>query len=194
MSSIEIIKTTLSTNATKPLTIEGFRSAAVLVPLMKTTNGLELLFTVRSSKLSSHAGQIAFPGGRLDDGEDFVQAALRESFEEVGIQNSTVEVLGELDQHPSPARYVVTPIVGLVEPQDLILNEDEVEEVFTVGLDEIKTIVPYSEDRHLNGYSRRLYYYPYQERIIWGLTGNVIKNLLDVMDGVRERPWEYDTE
>lgn len=192
LKTIETIKDALSGSVSKPLEIEGFRDAAVLVPLLKTDKGLELLFTVRSSQLSSHAGQISFPGGRLDEGEDFVEAALRESFEEVGMQASTVEVLGQLDLHPSPARYVVTPIVGVVEPQEFVLNEAEVEEVFTVGLEEIKTIVPYSEDRHLNGYSRRLYYYPYQERVIWGLTGNVIKNLLDVMAGVSERPWEYD--
>lgn len=192
LKTIETIKDALSGSVSKPLEIEGFRDAAVLVPLLKTDKGLELLFTVRSLQLSSHAGQISFPGGRLDEGEDFVEAALRESFEEVGMQASTVEVLGQLDLHPSPARYVVTPIVGVVEPQEFVLNEAEVEEVFTVGLEEIKTIVPYSEDRHLNGYSRRLYYYPYQERVIWGLTGNVIKNLLDVMAGVSERPWEYD--
>lgn len=174
------------------MTLEGFRRAAVLVPLIKREDDLELLFTVRSSKLSSHAGQIAFPGGRLDEGEDFIQAALRESNEEVGIQATTVEIIGELDQHPSPARYVVTPIVGLVEPQKLVLNEDEVEEVFTVTLSELKTIVPYSEDRHLNGYSRRLYYYPYEEHVIWGLTGNIIKNLLDVMVGQSDRSWEFD--
>ena len=192
LETIEIIKNSIAVSESKPLTIEGFRDAAVLVPLLKTESGLELLFTVRSSQLSSHAGQISFPGGRLDEGEDFIQAALRESNEEVGMDRSTVEVLGKLDQHPSPARYVVTPIVGVVESQEFVLNEAEVEEVFTVSLDEIKTIVPYSEDRHLNGYSRRLYYYTYQERIIWGLTGNVIKNLLDVMVGVTERPWEYE--
>ncbi len=192
LKTIETIKNAVGSSVSKPLEIEGFRDAAVLVPLLKTENSLELLFTVRSSQLSSHAGQISFPGGRLDEGEDFVQAALRESSEEVGMDSSTVEVVGQLDLHPSPARYVVTPIVGIVETQEFVLNEAEVEEVFTVGLEELKTIVPYSEDRHLNGYSRRLYYYPYQERIIWGLTGNVIKNLLDVIEGVTERPWEYE--
>jgi 8-oxo-dGTP pyrophosphatase MutT (NUDIX family) len=152
------------------------------VPLLKTQAGYELLFTVRSSQLSSHAGEISFPGGRLDEGETIDDAARREAFEEIGLTVSSESILGLLDDVPSPAKYIVTPVVALLEkPLDFTLSQAEVEEIFTADLAELARLEPRAEERILQGHRRLIHFYSYQQRTIWGLTGNVVKNLLDVL-------------
>jgi 8-oxo-dGTP pyrophosphatase MutT (NUDIX family) len=162
----------------------NFRRAAVLVPVLKTETGFELLFTVRSSQLSSHAGEISFPGGRVDDGESLDEAARREAFEEIGLTVTSEALLGYLDDVPSPANYIVTPVVAVLEkPLDLTLSQAEVEEVFTADLETLRRLEPRREERILQGHQRVIHFYTYQERVIWGLTGNVLKNLLDILQG-----------
>ena len=101
----------------------GYRRAAVLVPVLQTSGGLELFFTVRSAGLPHHAGQISFPGGRLEPGESLSDAARRETLEEVGLNVPETDLLGTLFELPSPARYLVTPVVGLIAwPQPLALR------------------------------------------------------------------------
>ena len=179
------LKTGLKHAERETMSIPGFRQAAVLVPLLHAPDGFELLFTVRSANLSNHASQISFPGGRSEPGESPAQTARRETFEEVGLRVEEDALLGELSELPSPARYIVTPIVGVVDwPQPLTLNRAEVEEVFTVPLDALRSSKPRTEARYLEGMRRVLYYYPWQERVIWGMTGNVLKNFLDVLEAV----------
>src|SRR5690606_15769393 len=96
----------LAAHAPRRMEIEGFRRAAVLVPLLDAPGGVEVLFTVRAAALKSHAGEIAFPGGRLDPGESHLEAALRETQEEVGLVVTPEQVLGRLSDHPSPAGHV----------------------------------------------------------------------------------------
>lgn len=180
---ISKLKTNLKHFERETMSIDGFRQAAVLVPLLRGPDGLELLFTVRSAALSNHAGQISFPGGRSDPGETPAQTARRETLEEVGLEVGEDALLGELSELPSPARYVATPIVGVLDwPQPLTLNPAEVEEAFTVPLDALRTLEPRTEVRYLEGMERTLYYYPWRERMIWGMTGNILKNLLDVLE------------
>ena len=176
------LRQVLSVYEPERIAIEGFRPAAVLVPLLKTEQGIELLFTVRSSALKHHAGQISFPGGRADEGETFVETAIRETHEETGLIVHKQNVLGFLDEHPSPAQYIVTPVVALLDwPQALHLNKHEVAEVFTAPLTALLNLDPGSEERQVKAFSRRLHYYHYGERVIWGLTGNVLKRLLDLV-------------
>ena len=165
------------------LQIDGFRRAGVLVPLLDGPEGFELLFTVRASTLAHHAGQIAFPGGGLEAGEGVVAGALREAREEVGLEVEAEAVLGCLDDHPSPARYVATPVVALLDwPQALRLNAAEVDEVFTVPLAELLSLTPESEERQLREIRRRIYSYRWHGRTIWGFTGNVVKNLFERLE------------
>ncbi len=164
----------------------NFRQAAVLVPILKTEAGYELLFTVRSSQLSNHAGEISFPGGRVDEGETLEAAARREAFEEIGVTVTSESVLGLLNDVPSPANYIVTPVVALLEkPLDFTLSQAEVAEIFTADLEALAGLEPRSEERILQGRRRLIYFYTYHERVIWGLTGNVLKNLLDIL-GIRK--------
>lgn len=168
----------------RELHIDGFRRASVLVPLLYGPNGVELLFTVRAAKLKSHAGEIAFPGGRLDPGETHVQAALRETEEEVGLHVAPEQVLGRLSDHPSPAGYVATPFVAQVPwPQQLTLNPAEVDAVFTVPLAELAATEPQTRVAELHRYRRLLYAYPWGKYLIWGFTGNVVRDFLEVLTG-----------
>jgi len=178
------VRDALAHHTPRGLTIPGFRNAAVLVPLLEGPEGLELLLTVRSSALRSHAGQIALPGGRLEPGESFVQAAIRETHEEVGLIVEPAAVLGELSDHPSPAGYIARPVVAMLPwPQPLTVDPGEVAEVFTVPLAELRAVKPRSELRVLRDYRRRLYFYQWRDRNIWGFTGNVIRDLFNVLDG-----------
>lgn len=162
--------------------LDGFRRAAVLVPLLDAEDGPRLLFTVRSAALRSHAGQIAFPGGRLEEGEDSVAAALRETSEEVGLSLEPSSVLGVLSDHPSPYGFVATPVVARVPwPQPLTPDPGEVASTFDVPLADLLGIEPTSEERELLHYRRLLYSYPWGGHVIWGFTGNVVKELLDVL-------------
>ncbi len=168
------------------LDFPGFRRAAVLVPVLRAADGLHLLFTVRSSGLLNHAGQIAFPGGRLELGESASGAARRETFEETGLEVSETALLGRLHDHPSPARYVVTPFVGVLEwPQVVKPNPGEVAETFTIPLVELLAIRPERETRQLEGQRRVVYSYAHrsaeQERLIWGVTGNILEDFLSII-------------
>ncbi len=183
--TLEAVARALAASVPRTLDIPGFRRAAVLVPLVEDGGALSLLLTVRAPTLRSHAGQVALPGGRLEPGEDSVDAALRETREEVGLDVPRDAVLGELSDHPSPAGYVARPVVARVpRAQPLRPDPREVAEAFLVPLDELRALTPRSEVRRLKeGARRRIFFYDWRDRVIWGFTGNVIRNLFDVLDG-----------
>lgn len=188
--AIAAVEDALANSRPRVLDIPGYRHAAVLVPLLDAGDGLELLLTVRATTLRSHAGQIALPGGRLEPGEDFIEAAIRETAEEVGLVVDRADVLGELSDHPSPAGFVARPVVARVTwPQAMTLDPREVAEAFTVPFDELRSVVPSSQLVTMNQYRRRIFSYRWGQRNIWGFTGNVIRNLFDVIDGRDDDPF-----
>lgn len=175
-----LLKKRIARVATAPLEIEEFRSAAVVVPLFRAESDWKLLFTVRSEQLSNHAGQVAFPGGKVDEGESLEEAAIRELDEEVGLR--TQEILGQLPSHLSPAKFVVTPIVALLDwPQTLKINPAEVAEVFSVPINQLKKITPRTETRTVKNTTQTIRHYDYQQHTIWGLTGNIVNDLLELI-------------
>jgi 8-oxo-dGTP pyrophosphatase MutT (NUDIX family) len=112
------------------------RDAAVLLTLLARGDGLAVLFTERAAHLKDHAGQISFPGGRIALAEPPVQAALREAYEEIGLQPAAVQVLGELDVHLTGTGFAVRPVVGVVTgPFEPRPDPDEVAAVFEVPLE-----------------------------------------------------------
>jgi 8-oxo-dGTP pyrophosphatase MutT (NUDIX family) len=116
------------------------RRAAVLIPILLEPEGARLVYTVRRDHLPDHAGQISFPGGSLEPGdESLLETALREAEEEIDLSPNLVEVIGELEEmYIPPSNFRVSPFVGLLPPEaELVIAPDEVEEIFTVSLDEL---------------------------------------------------------
>ncbi len=156
------------------------RPAAVLVPLLRAERGLNLLLTLRTQHLTSHAGQIAFPGGRIDAGDDSpVAAALRETEEETGIAPAFVEPLGFLDTYLTVTSYRVVPVVALLRDGFKIeAQPSEVSEVFQVPLEFLMD--PDNHRRHSRDWQGRARFYhamPWRDRYIWGATAAMIRNL-----------------
>lgn len=155
------------------------RPAAVLVPVVARETGLTVLFTRRTAHLNDHAGQISFPGGRTEPGDaSSAETALRETAEEIGLEASRVEVLGELSQYVTVTGYRVTPVVGLVVPPvELKLDEFEVAEAFEVPLEFL--IDPENHQRNsivFEGGARHYYAVPYGKHYIWGATAGMLMN------------------
>ncbi|MDM0043661.1 CoA pyrophosphatase [Variovorax dokdonensis] len=157
--------------------------AAVLLPIVQRERPT-LLLTERSTRMRSHSGQVAFPGGRVDpEDADIVMAAKREALEEVGLLPEFIEVLGVLPVYTTITAFVVTPVVALVRPGfELELNPDEVADAFEVPLDFLMN--PANHRRHamvgegLN--ARQWFSMPYQdadqERFVWGATAAMLRN------------------
>lgn len=158
--------------------------AAVLLGLVERTRGFSVLFTRRGAHLSVHAGQISFPGGRLESQDTGpIDAALREAEEEIGLKPSLVQVAGRLDDYLVPTGFLISPVVGFVdsdfEPQ---VDPSEVEEVFEVPLDYLldETNVGLSY-RERMGATFRMYEYRYGNRHIWGATAAILMNFKDII-------------
>ena len=156
------------------------KPAAVLVPIVLRAEPMVLL-TQRHADLSKHAGQIAFPGGRLDAGETALQAALRETFEETGLAPEFVQPLGYLDGYLTITHYIVTPVVALVrEGFSLQAAPQEVDDIFEVPLSFLMNVQNrQTQSREWKGMTRHFYVFPHGDRYIWGATAGMIKNLYD---------------
>ena len=152
--------------------------AAVLVAITDRTEP-GVILTVRREHLRTHAGQVAFPGGRLDPGEDAVTAALREAQEEVFLDPAKVEIIGSIDPYRTVTSYSVTPVVGVIPP-DLPLepHEHEVADWFEAPLAFV--LDPANQIRRnalFRGRERHYYEIIWQDRRIWGATAAMIVNL-----------------
>lgn len=164
------------------------RPAAVLVPFVRRADRLSVLFTRRSERLRHHAGQISFPGGGIDAGdEDAIAAALRETHEETGILRSQIEPFGYLDRFDTVSGYSVTPVAGFVRDDYAIrLQEEEVDEVFEVPLAFILDPASLKREHLLwRGRERDIFAFEWEGRRIWGATAAILKNLLDRLENTR---------
>jgi len=158
--------------------------AAVLVPLIAREDSLSVLLTQRTHQLARHSGQIAFPGGRIDKGDDGpVAAALRETEEETGIDRSFIEPLGFLDTYLTSTSYRVVPVVALVRRGfSLALHPHEVADVFEVPLAFLMNSDHHHKgSRPWQGKERFFHAMPYGERYIWGATAGMIRNLYSLL-------------
>jgi len=202
----ERFRAALSARPPRPLRIDGFRPAAVLVPLLQRPDGPTLLFTRRTTRVPQHKGEISFPGGGAIAGEDAVAAALREAREEVGLDPASVEVVGILDDLPSVSYYVVTPVVAAIAAPPAAFQPEafEVLEPFEVplgrlldpahrsfrlwdpetGPDALRTAVrlarmAFEELDPVTGHHRIWSFDGGPDRNVWGLTAHVLKILLE---------------
>jgi len=158
--------------------------AAVLIPLLLKDDGLSVLLTQRTNHLRDHAGQISFPGGRMDPGDVGPNdTALRESEEEIGLDRNRVEIIGHMPQYLTVSGYSVTPVVGLVQAQaEYVLDEFEVADVFEVPLRFLMDPANHQVRMWQSEQgSRRFYAMPYENRFIWGATAGMLRNLYHLL-------------
>ena len=154
------------------------KPAAVLVPII---HGPEpgILLTKRTATLSSHAGQVAFPGGRIEPGEGAVEAALREAHEEVGLPAELVEITGRLPDYMTGTGFRITPIVGLLAAGFTpVPSAAEVEEVFELPLSVLlDPSAPEKRRATLRGRDREFWVWPHTRHYIWGATAAILVHL-----------------
>jgi 8-oxo-dGTP pyrophosphatase MutT (NUDIX family) len=157
------------------------RPAAVLTPIVARPDGPTVLLTQRASHMRSHSGQVAFPGGKIDDGETPLAAALREAREEIGLAPRFVEPLGWLDPYLTGTGFRILALVAIVDPSfSLTINRDEVEDVFETPLSFLMNEANHQrQSREWQGRLRHFYAMPYQERYIWGATAGILRNLYE---------------
>ena len=155
------------------------RHAAVLVPVVHGT-APGVLLTLRAEHLRAHAGQVAFPGGRIEPEDGSTEAAaLREAQEEVGLDPADVELAGRLPAYVTGTGYHVTPVLGLLrEGLPLIANPDEVAEIFTLPLATLlDPEAPERRSRMFRGRERTFYVWPHARHYIWGATAGILVQL-----------------
>ena len=159
------------------------RPSAVLVPILSGSTGPEVLLTRRTKHLSSHKGEVSFPGGRLDSGESFVAAAIREAREEIGLDPDTVEVIGELSAMATyvSRSYIVPVVAHVTRRPSLDVRNDEVDRVFTVPLAELVRQDTYSEEHWGHPPNQyRIHFFHLDEETVWGVTGRMLHQLITV--------------
>jgi 8-oxo-dGTP pyrophosphatase MutT (NUDIX family) len=165
--------------------------AAVLVPLVEHATGMTVLLTQRAETLKDHAGQISFPGGRIEpEDRDAWHAALREAYEEIGLMQSFVEFAGYLPDHQVITGFRVTPVVGFVNPDyQLRIAKAEVHDVFEVPLDFILDTANHkSRRRTLGDLTYEVHDIPYGERNIWGATAGMLMTLRRMLQTGGDKP------
>jgi len=193
--NIDSLERLLTERKRRSLAIPDFRSAAVLVAIT-TDSQPTLILTRRGATLPTHQGQIAFPGGKLEPGEDAIQAALREAFEEVALEPSAVRVLGLMHDVWTPQGFQVTPVLGVISADAPLEPQlGEVAALLRVPLADLRQITPRQEVRlepPLGGRwppgvvePRQILHYDWRGMDIWGMTAFVIEELLTLLDQVQ---------
>ena len=157
---------------------KAVKPAAVLIPVIERENGLQMVFTKRTEQLRSHSGQVSFPGGKIDAGDkNGVDAALRETHEEIGIAPDAIEVMAQFPHYHSGSGYLITPVVGMLK-RDAIFeaNHDEVEFIFEVPLEYLMN--PDNHEIHareFNNVEWQYYQMVWGEHRIWGVTAGMVR-------------------
>jgi len=161
----------------------GLRPAAVLIPLVVEPEGRSLLLTRRAETLRRQPGDIPFPGGAVDPSDETpLAAALRESREEVGLDSKAVTLLGQMDERGTITGFRITPFVGaILGPYDFEPNH-EVGEILRVPIDALADPAALTiEKRRWKGDLRDVYHYRYREHDIWGITGQLVRDFLELI-------------
>ena len=178
---IEHLARRLQTHQPRRLEVEHFGRAAVLMLVLRQGQDFCFLLTRRTDKVETHKGQISFPGGiREQSDQDLLQTALRETWEEIGLSQQVIHVLGEFDEYLSITGLIVTPFAAYVDgPLNLVPNPDEVDEILRVPFSlfqDPRTLR--IETRKRQGVARKIYFYDFHGKEIWGLTAQMIRDFL----------------
>lgn len=159
--------------------------AAVLIPIVAEAGAPQVLFTKRAADLQDHAGEISFPGGRIETHDpDPIAAALRETEEELGLPQGLFEILGVLDAYETRTGFLVSPVVGIIAPPFTLRPDPrEVAEAFQVPLAHILDRANHRrEEREAGGVARRFHVIPFGPHVIWGATAGMIMSLCELLE------------
>jgi len=168
----------------------GLVRAAVLIPLFEKNGEYHVLLTRRTERVRHHKGQISFPGGRQDHGEDLLATALREAKEEMGIEEKDVRILGELDDMCTfSSDFCIAPFVGLIPyPYPFKINRHEIEEILEVPLSVFLDETKFREElRSRKGELVPVYFYEHDAHTIWGATARMLKQLTGLISSEEKR-------
>lgn len=188
---------------------QNMKRASVLIPIIKKDNSYEILFEVRSKTLRSQPNEIAFPGGKIEKGEDPQTACIRETCEEIGIAPDDIEIISPLDLYINHSNLIIHPFLGIIKEnvlknglENLPINKDEVDHIFSVPIkyllesspeefeNEVEVKVnenfPYSKIPNKENYKFAVgkystLFYEYKNYIIWGITAKILENFLNFL-------------
>lgn len=164
----------------KPQSPQDLTPAAVLVGLIEREAGYSVLLTRRADTLRRHTGQIALPGGRCDPGETTAETAVREAWEEVGLDPGFVSLAGQSSPYQTGTGYLITPVVGFIRPGfTLTPNPDEVADIFETPFGFLMNPANHEEHERQgpDGQTRRFYAMTHEDRFIWGATAGMLRAL-----------------
>jgi 8-oxo-dGTP pyrophosphatase MutT (NUDIX family) len=156
-----------------------FKHSAILLILKKINDHYHIILTVRSNEMPSHAGQISFPGGKVDlKDKTLTDTAIREAGEEIGIQNHELEIMGYLDICMTGTDYLIAPVIALSNDKfEPIIDKREVSSIFTIPLSFINNINNLElHAKVFNGVKREFFVYNYMDYVIWGATARILKD------------------
>ena len=161
--------------------LEEAKPAAVLIGLIERPAGTTVLLTERATHLRSHSGQVAFPGGKIDPGEDAIECALREAEEEIGLSRRHVEPFALLDPYLSGSGYRISPVIAQIHPPfELTINHHEVAEAFETPWAFVMNPDNHQrQSREWKGATRHFYAMPWENHYIWGVTAGILRNLYE---------------
>lgn len=166
----------------------GNTPSAVLMPIFFNNGQYHLLFIQRTERVKTHKGQISFPGGAYEEEDGtLLNTALRETHEEVGVIPADVQILGELDDMATAGgNYTITPFVGVIPyPYTFKLDDWETEELILVPIPALQDKKCFSEGTTIvNGKEVETYFYQYGKKIIWGATARILKQFLEIIEGL----------
>ena len=160
------------------------RASAVLVPLIETDDGLCVVLTRRSDELRHHRGEISFPGGRVEESESLVEAALREAHEEIALDPGDVRVIGRLDPHATfVSNSLIVPIVGVVRGRPVFRAQTgEVSRILVVPLRDLADDASYHNEWWVSPRGTlNIHFFLLDDETIWGATGRILRQLIDVV-------------
>jgi 8-oxo-dGTP pyrophosphatase MutT (NUDIX family) len=185
---IESLARQLQSRAPRRLAVDHTGRAAVLMPILPHGKDFCFLLTQRTHKVETHKGQISFPGGIQEDSDsNLLQTALRETWEEIGLRSEGIQILGEFDEYLSITGLIVTPFAAWIEgPFCLTPNPDEVDEILRVPFEIFQDRCTRVETRVRLGIERKVYFYEFQGKEVWGLTAQIIRDLMQLLDSSRE--------
>ena len=160
------------------------RASAVLVPLMETKDGVSVVLTRRADHLKNHKGEVSFPGGRVEESESLIEAAIREAQEEINLDPAHVRVIGQLDPHATfVSNSLIIPIVAVVDSSaQFVANDSEVSRILMVPLTELAHPDAYVNEWWVTPRGElNIHFFYLDDETIWGATGRILRQLLDII-------------